>query len=233
MTVAEYTKKVLSTYRLVRVLADKNGSKALHLRHKTLEKDLVLHQFPQVVAAYDLLVGIRAENLPEVYDAICLEDGQVVLEEYISGMTVADVIAAGRYRYRGARRVLRAVCAGLSVLHAKGLVHRDIKPENIIVDPSGRVVLIDFNASRQYSPGKRDTEVLGTVGYASPEQMGISQSDRRTDIYAAGVLLNVMLTGLHPSERIAPGRAGRIIRKCTQVHPGDRYQSAEMLAHAL
>ena len=66
-----------------------------------------------------------------------------------------------------------------------------------------------------------------------PEQMGITQSDARTDIYAAGVLLNVMLTGFHPSEKIARSKPGRIVRKCTAINPDDRYQSAEWLSEAL
>jgi serine/threonine protein kinase len=74
---------------------------------------------------------------------------------------------------------------------------------------------------------------MGTVGYASPEQLGVTASDARTDIYAVGVLLNVMLTGKHPSEIIARGKAGKIVRKCTSVNPDERYQSAEKLACAL
>ena len=74
---------------------------------------------------------------------------------------------------------------------------------------------------------------MGTVGYAAPEQLGLSQSDARADIYAAGVLLNVMLTGKHPTERFAPGRAGQIVRKCTALNPYDRYQAADKLAAAL
>ena len=72
-----------------------------------------------------------------------------------------------------------------------------------------------------------------TVGYASPEQLGVTQSDARTDIYATGILLNVMLTGKHPTEAFAKGRAGRIIRKCTALNPDDRYQCAEKLSDAL
>lgn len=67
--------------------------------------------------------------------------------------------------------------------------------------------MIDFNTSRQVSGVKHDTVIMGTVGYASPEQLGIAQSDARTDIYAAGVLLNVMITGKHPSQQLAGGHA--------------------------
>jgi len=65
------------------------------------------------------------------------------------------------------------------------------------------------------------------------KELGLSQSDARADIYAAGVLLNVMLTGKHPTEMFAPGRAGRIVRKCTALHPDDRYQTAQKLCEAL
>jgi len=94
-------------------------------------------------------------------------------------------------------------------------------------------VLIDFNASRNFSQGGIDTVILGTVGYAAPEQLGLLPTDARTDIYAAGVLLNVMLTGKHPSDRFASGWAGRIVRKCTALNPNDRYQTAKKLAQQL
>ena len=95
------------------------------------------------------------------------------------------------------------------------------------------MILIDLNAARQISNASKYTVIMGTVGYASPEQLGVTQSDARTDIYALGVLLNVMITGKHPSEKMAKGKAGRIVRKCTNVNPDDRYQSAEKLANAL
>ena len=128
---------------------------------------------------------------------------------------------------------MRELCHAMQVLHHRGLVHRDIKPENVMVSDDGRVVLIDFNASRQVGEGSRDTVVMGTVGYVSPEQLGLSQTDARTDIYAAGVFYNVMLTGKHPSMVFASGRAGRIIRKCMAVNPEERYQSAAALRAAL
>ena len=128
---------------------------------------------------------------------------------------------------------MAALCHAMGVLHSRGLVHRDIKPENVIISDHGRVVLIDFNASRQVSQSSHDTVIMGTVGYVSPEQLGLCQTDARTDIYAAGVFYNVMLTGQHPSAVIAPGRAGRIVRKCTAVNPDERYQTADALCAAL
>lgn len=220
-------------YHLIRVLADKNDCRVLRLRHKELGRDIVLRQLPYPVAAYTALADILCENLPQVYDVIDTDDGQVVLEEYVDGITVAEWAECGRIRYAQVVKILRGVCHALSVLHEKGFVHRDVKPENVVVRPNGQAVLVDLNISRKVSNAGRDTMIMGTVGYASPEQLGLTQSDARTDIYACGVLLNVMLTGKHPSEQLARGRAGRIVRRCTAVNPNDRYPSAKHLAQAL
>ena len=214
-------------------LRSKNDCKVLRLRHKASGKDMVLRSFPENLDAYEVLCGIRCENLPEIYDAVRLDDGQIIFEEYIDGLTVAQALEVGKYRYRGAKKVISGVCQALTVLHDRGLVHRDVKPENVMIGNDGRVVLIDFDASRRVSEAPKDTVILGTVGYASPEQLGITQSDARTDIYATGVMLNVMLTGKYPTEMFAKGRGGRIVRKCTALNPDDRYRSAEKLALAL
>ena len=233
MTSKEYIKKIFEVFRLVSVLSEKNDCQVLRLRHREKEQDLVLRSFSTPVEAYHVLFGIRCENLPMIYDVISTEDGQIVLEEYIDGLTVAQVLETGLYHPRGGKKVMAGVCDALTVLHQMNIVHRDVKPENVIIGKDGRVVLIDFNASRTISYSQKDTVIMGTVGYASPEQLGLSQSDARTDLYAAGVLYNVMLTGKHPTETYASGRAGRIIRKCTALNPGDRYQSAQKLRQAI
>ncbi len=233
MTRDDYLQEVLTTYHVVHTLANKNECTVLHLRHKEQGRDLVLRSFPSPVEAYTVLRKFRCDNLPLVYDTINLEDGQIVLEEYIDVITIADVMGGEHYRYRDAKKVMLAVCHALSLLHHHYFVHRDVKPENVMIDKNGRIVLIDLNASRQFGESRKDTVIMGTVGYIAPEQLGIAQSDIRTDIYAAGVLLNVMSTGKHPAEQIAAGRAGRIVRKCTGVNPNERYQSAEKLAFAL
>ena len=230
---SEYIEKILQVYSLARLLSRKNGCDVLHLKTKKSERDLVLRSFPHSVAAYEELQNIRHINLPEIYDVLEMEDGQIVLEEYIDGLTVAQVMEIDQYRSSGARKVLLGLCDALTALHGYGIIHRDVKPENVIVETSGRVVLIDFNASRIVSGASKDTVIMGTVGYASPEQLGLAQTDARTDVYAVGVLYNVMLTGQHPSVTIASGKAGRIVRKCTAVNPNERYQSTNELWAAL
>ena len=75
--------------------------------------------------------------------------------------------------------------------------------------------------------------MLGTTGYAAPEQYGIAQTDARAELYSLGVLLNLMLTGKHPSQALASGRLGRIVQKCTMVNPEKRYKNVLYLMEAL
>lgn len=229
----EFLNQISEHYSLVTVLSEKNDCRVLRMRNKALNKDLVVRIFKSSIPAYKELYKISCDNLPLIFDVIDLDDGQAVLEEYIEGLNIAQVMESGNYHYSGARKVIRAVCHALSVLHERNLVHRDIKPENIVINKDGRVVLIDFNAARKISSASKDTVIMGTVGYASPEQLGVAQSDARTDIYAVGVLLNVMITGKHPSKQLAKGKAGRIVRKCTAMNPDERYQTSEKLSKTL
>ena len=224
-------KKIYST---VAVITDKPGKKVIRCRHTELLRDVVVKITENDLPACRFLCGIRHANLPEIYDVYELDDGFAVVEEFIAGMDLRESLGAGLYDYSGARSVIRQVCRALAVLHENGFVHRDVKPENVMIADDGTVKLIDFDACRAYSSVKSaDTQILGTIGYAPPEQFGVAQSDSRSDIYAVGVLLNVMLTGVHPSESIARGRAGRIIRKCTRINPDERFRDVEKLISAL
>lgn len=234
MKKAEYLAEIMPQYDLVRVLSQKNGAEVLHLRHKTLSRDLVLRNYEKPIAVYSEIKDYKAENLPIVYDSIDLDDGQIVFEEFIDGINLSQMLETEKISYKTAKKIILPVCRALRVLHSKNIIHRDVKPENVIITNDGRVVLVDFNASRIYTLDKNtDTVVLGTVGYASPEQFGISQSDEKSDIYAVGVLLNVMLTGKHPSETLAKGRAGKIVLKCTQIDPQSRFKAVEKLIDVL
>ncbi|MGN0171994.1 MAG: serine/threonine-protein kinase [Acutalibacteraceae bacterium] len=177
---------------------------------------------------------ISHPNLPTVYEVLEDQGRVIVLEEYIDGMSVSAVLENGLYSEYGVQQVVSSVCDALEALHTFGIIHRDIKPENIMIDNDGHVTLIDFDAAKLYKPfHSEDTMLVGTAGYAAPEQFGIAQSDKRSDIFALGVLMNVMLTGDHPSKRMYHGKMAKIIQRCVQVDPNKRYPSAADLKAAI
>ena len=109
------------------------------------------------------------------------------------------------------------------------IIHRDIKASNIIISQEGTVTLLDMDAAKWYrDQSDRDTKLIGTYGYAAPEQYGFGASDERTDIYSIGVLLNVTLTGCLPSQKMAEGRIGAVIEKCVKLDPKERYASVKI-----
>lgn len=96
------------------------------------------------------------------------------------------------------------------------------------------VKIIDFDIARIVSPGKnRDTVVMGTEGFAAPEQFGRRQTDCRSDIYALGTILNYMILRKFPVEEIAGGQVGAVIHRCVFVNPDERFQNVEELERAL
>ena len=182
---------------------------------------------------YRKLLSVSCPNLPKIMETAERGGMVAVLEEYIQGDSLAYLLEGALFTPAEAREITLQLCNALWVLHAMGAVHRDIKPENVIVRGS-EAVLIDFDASRIFKNGtNQDTQILGTTGYAAPEQYGITQTDERADIYSLGVLLNIMLTGKHPSRELASGRLGRIVQKCTMVNPEKRYKSVLYLMEAL
>ena len=162
------------------------------------------------------------------------KDGKTaLLEEYVQGDTLSEILEGGLLTIAESKQIARQLCSALWVFHSMGVVHRDVKPDNVIIRGK-EAVLIDFDESRIYkSTIQEDTQILGTTGFAAPEQYGLSQSDGRADIYALGVLLNIMLTGEHPSRKLAGGRMGRIVQRCTMVNPSKRYKNILHLLEVL
>ena len=203
------------------------------LRHRESGARFILREFAGNAETYRRLIPVACPYLPRILEA-AEKDGRVlVLEEYLAGDRLDRMIEGGLFSAKDTRKIAFDVCRALYVLHSLGIVHRDVKPENILLC-EGRAVLLDLDASRtEKADQKRDTSTLGTVGYAAPEQFGISQTDGRADIYALGVTMNLMLTGEHPSVRLADGRMGRIISRCTMTQPAKRYQTVTRLMEVL
>lgn len=228
-----FLEAVTTEYDTLRVLKQSPRGTVSVVRHKKNGTRYVFRRYSGSGEVYRRLLPVLCPHLPQIMEA-AEQDGQTaVLEEYVQGDTLAELLMGARLTEREARQVTMQLCQALHVLHSMGAVHRDVKPENVILRGSD-AVLIDFDAARIYKDeSESDRQVLGTTGFAAPEQYGIFQSDERADIFLLGVLLNIMLTGKHPSREMAAGKMGRIVRKCTMTAPEQRYQSARALMEVL
>ena len=152
--------------------------------------------------------------------------------EYISGATLQELLQEKKTLLeKEVRDMAEELCLALQKVHEAGIVHRDITPKNIMISNDGVWKLIDFGIAREKKEEKtQDTEILGTPGYAAPEQHGFIQTDKRSDIYAIGVLMNVALTGALPREKLYDGSFfKKIIQRCIEMDAENRYQSVEEL----
>lgn len=234
MTLYEsFLEAVTTEYDTLRVLKQSPRGTVSVMRHKKSGTRYVFRRYSGSGEVYRRLLPVLCPHLPQIMEAAEQNGQTAVLEEYVQGDTLAELLMGARLTEREARQVTMQLCQALHVLHSMGAVHRDVKPENVILRGSD-AVLIDFDAARIYKvASESDTQVLGTTGFAAPEQYGIFQSDERADIFSLGVLLNIMLTGKHPSREMAAGKMGRIVRKCTMTAPEQRYQSARALMEVL
>ncbi len=220
-------------FETVRLLKERPKGSVQLIRHRSTGQCFILRRFAGNGEVYRRLLDCSCRHLPLIYEA-AEEDGEnIVIEEFIQGDTLDFLLQDALFSPAETRQIVRQLCRALWVLHSLDAVHRDIKPENVILRGSD-AVLIDFDAARLHKPEvETDTQILGTTGFAAPEQYGLGQSDARTDIYSMGVLMNVMLTGEHPSKKLAEGRMGRVIERCTRMNPDKRYKNALRLMEAL
>lgn len=220
-------------YEPLRLLKESPRGSVRLIRHRASGQKFILRRFTGNAEVYRKLLAYTCRNLPTTLEVVSQGEENVVLEEFIEGDTLGFLLQDALFSPEETRKIVKQVCRALWVLHSMAAVHRDIKPENIILRGAD-AILIDFDAARLHKPEhESDTQILGTTGFAAPEQYGLSQSDIRTDIYSLGILINVMLTGEHPSKQLAEGRLGRVVERCTQVNPEKRYKNVLRLMEAL
>lgn len=201
-----------------------------------LQRQMILKILPrQNLPVLKDIMKIKHPNLMEIYDV--MDDGINCncLCEFVFGNNLDKIV----YNKMGvdpkiAEKWMVQLCNGVETLHQKNIIHRDITPNNVMIDYEGNIKLIDFNISRERKQSaSRDTTVMGTAGYASPEQFGFTQTGFGADIYAMGVLLNFMLTGKMPNEKLCSGKYVSIVKKATQIKEEDRYSNVYQMELAL
>lgn len=191
---------------------------------------------------YRLLAQLNHPALPQVYDYYTLAEKGVLIEEYIDGMKLSDIINMfGTFSEPKAVEITKKICESCIYLHQQRpapIIHRDIKPDNIICTTDGNIKLIDFGSAREYKDNSsKDTIYVGTIGYAPPEQFGFGQTDMRSDVYGIGMTMLNMLTGITPArgQKIELSDTNisvdiqRIIHSATQFDPAKRYASVSAM----
>lgn len=152
-----------------------------------------------------MLAGLTHPNLPGIFDYFIEQGRCCLVMSFIAGETLEEYLQrapAGRLAPEKVLNIGIQLAAVLSYLHVQkpAIVFRDLKPTNIMRISDGQLYLIDFGIARLFKPGQsKDTMVLGSPGYAAPEQYGRAQTTPQTDVYSLGAVLYQLLTGDDPA----------------------------------
>lgn len=218
-------------YTLVETLSENAVSTALRYKHNESGREIkLIKTLDRYDCVYRMLNNIDfGGKLAQIYIVSSDDDALYIVEEYVKGEPATRLIGKEDNLNEVASCALD-ICTALQILHSKNIIHRDVKPSNIILKDDGGTCLIDLSIAKCINgDSKTDTRNLGTVGFAAPEQFGITQSRPETDIFALGVTMNIMLTGEHPTIYIPKGKIGKIIKKCTSLEINKRYSSIDEL----
>ncbi len=199
-----------------------------------------------------LLASLSHPNLVRVSDSFREGDRYYMVMEFVHGRTLEAMLEEQTEPFPEERVLVWAeqLCDVLSYLHGQSpkIIYRDLKPGNVmVIEDTDTVKLLDLGIARLYKPGKhKDTVILGTAGYAPPEQYGKAQTDERSDIFALGALLHHLLSlrdpTQHPMEDFPPLRrlnpnvsppVADAIARAVEKERSKRFASAQEMKKAL
>ncbi|MCQ2515477.1 MAG: protein kinase [Saccharofermentans sp.] len=178
------------------------------------------------IRVFEYLKNNPHTNLARIIDFYKDNDELIVYEEFIQGMTLSEYLASDP-SFSDLKKIVNEVFDAVIFIHKANpsIIHRDIKLSNIMITSDGVAKLIDFDAAKCFNPdSSKDTVLLGTEGYAAPEQYGFGSSDVRTDIYGLGKLISEVFGAQSLYERL--------IKKATHIDPDKRFTSVSAMKQA-
>ena len=190
------------------------------------------------------------EGVPKVHEVIDLGNRKVLIQEFVPGRTLDEMIER-EFEAKEVESVVIQLANIVAYAHTLGIIHRDIKPSNVMVRPDGSLKLLDFGAAKELKEKEFSATVTGSRPYMSPEQI-MGKSQKRSDVWALGVVMYVLYTGMfpfyHEVEKVlmdmileyppsAPSKFNgaldpkieQIILKCLVKNPENRYLDAGAL----
>ena len=270
----------LGPYRIVALIGSGGMGEVYRARDMRLLRDVALKVLPPAFTADPdrvrrfeqearSVAALNHPNIVSVYDVGEADGVHFIVSELLEGETLRARLQSSPLPARKAIEVALQLATGLAAAHEQGITHRDLKPENIFITRTGRVKILDFGLAklrRSQAPehtadgltslGTGAGQVLGTVGYMSPEQVRGEQADQRSDIFTFGSILYEMLTGKRAFKRdtsaetmtailhedvpeltsqsgAIPPALERIVRHCMEKQPAQRFQAAHDIAFDL
>lgn len=198
-----------------------------------------------------ILATLSHPAVPDVYDFFTEDDRSYLVLEYIRGKTLETLLVEtdDHFAVADVFEWMLQLCDVLAYLHShepQPVVFRDLKPSNVMLDPNGRVRLIDFNIAKSFRTGIKGT-MIGTEGYSPPEQYR-GEASPAGDVYALGATMHHLLTGRDPrmeapfsfaerpvraSNSDVPPALESLVERCLSYNVANRYQDARELREAL
>lgn len=218
--------------------------KEIHKKGSEKKDEIIVNS---LLAEANLMKRLDHPSLPRIVDIIDNGNTIYIVMDYIEGESLDKIL--NEYGPQSEQVVVgwsKQLCDALGYLHSQNppIIYRDMKPANVMLKPEGNIKIIDFGIAREYKEQNlADTTVLGTKGYAPPEQYS-GQTDPRSDVYALGMTMHHLLTGVDPrnGDAYAPIRQWNpelsegieiIINKCVEPAAENRYQSCSDLLYDL
>lgn len=215
-----------SQFEKIKILKQTDKGEVWLVQKKTTGELAIMKKINFSGLPYNILKKNPNNLWAKIFLCVESENQTVVVEEFLSGENLEDKKIF--ITENDAKKYLLQLCDGLKILHSLGIIHRDIKPSNLILQNEKIIRLIDFDAARIFKAEKNsDTKTLGTKNYAPPEQFGFGQTDFRSDIFSLGKTFQELLgENLH-------GNLKKILQKCTELDPANRFQTVDELKSAL
>lgn len=202
--------------------------------------------------------SINHPNICTIYEIEEEGDNLFIAMEYVEGQSLKEIVDKGPIKIESVLDAAIQIVDGLKEAHAVGVVHRDIKSSNILITKKGQAKIMDFGLAKPLEESKitETATIMGTIAYMSPEQASGEAFDHRTDIWSFGVVLYEMLSGQlpfggEPQQLVLyailnqnpqpiknlpyalPFELDRIINKCLEKEPNERYRRADELLEDL